>query len=174
MARRGAIHSSLRRGWKNQKVCLYHGTLHAFVESITKRIDLHLCDRTADFGRGFYTTTRLDQARKWAAKRSRFVAESSPAVVAFEVDRNKLAPLESIWFVRGRPDAEDYWRLVTHCRDGGADHARSGASKWYDVAVGPVAAVWEQRIAFSDLDQISFHTARAVRILDKAMKWVPP
>ena len=174
MARRGAVHPLLRPGWKNQKVRLYHGTLNAYVESITKRIDLRLCDRTADFGRGFYTTTRLDQAQKWAAKRSRFVAESSPAVVAFEVDRNKLASLQSIWFVRGRPDADDYWRLVTHCREGGADHARSGASKWYDVAVGPVAAVWGLRIAFSDLDQISFHTARAARILDKSRKSVLP
>jgi hypothetical protein len=172
MARRSAIPNSLRRGWKNQKVSLYHGTLHAYVESIMKRIDWRLGDANADFGRGFYTTTRFDQAKKWAARRSRFVAESSPAVVAFEEDRNKLAALESIWFVLGRPDADDYWSLVTHCREGGADHARSGASKWYDVAVGPVAAVWTRRIAFSDLDQISFYTAKAVRILDKCTKWV--
>jgi len=94
-----------------------------------------------------------------------------PAVVQFTVDRNKLAELDTVWFVRGSFDADDFWSLVHHCRHAGGDHRRGlmrrkQPVKWYDVVVGPVAASWRQRLAISDADQASFHSAAATGLLN--------
>jgi len=80
-----------------------------------------------------------------------------------------LAGLESIWFVRGDAQAEEYWSFVHHCRTGG-DHARAG--QWYDIAIGPLASSWRSRLTFLGADQISFHTTGAERILNASGRHV--
>ena len=120
-----------------------------------------------DFGRGFYTTTLEHQARSWAWR----VAErygGRPAVVFADVERDALAKLESLAFVRGDFYAEDFWSFVVHCRDVGSDHARdSGEKRNYDLDIGPVAAAWKQRGLMADHDQISFHTPEAESVLNR-------
>src|SRR6266487_482862 len=65
-----------------------------------------------------------------------------------------LAALQCVWFVRGSFDADDFWSLVFHCRTGGGKHARTTNYGWYDVAIGPAAASWRQRLTIHDADQV--------------------
>lgn len=160
--------------WTNQAIALYHGTLDIHAPSIRAGVAVHLGRLYTDFGQGFYTTTVESQARSWAWQlelRNRIAHPGCrAAVVQFDVPRNDLAALEAVWFVRGALDAEDFWSLIGHCRAGMAAHGRAAAPGWYDVAIGPVAASWRRRIAFRDMDQISFHTPKAARVLDASPK----
>jgi len=160
--------------WSDQDILLYHGTTDGFASAIVATgISLARCRTATDFGRGFYTTTNLDQAWDWARSTSLRIVGSTPGVIRFNVSRDKLASLESIWFVRGDRSADDYWSLVCHCRSGGADHARGLRNGWYDLAIGPLASSWRRRtIARSDGDQIGFHTRRAVTMLGGSPKQV--
>ena len=132
MARKPLI--ATPRVWTNQPVALYHGTIDRHVPSILAGVDATKGRRFAHFGRGFYTTTLERQARTWAWELSRQRPGSYPAVVRFDADRNALATLEAMWFVRGSYDAEDYWSLVFRCRSRGGNHGR-GASGWYDTVM---------------------------------------
>jgi hypothetical protein len=121
-----------------------------------------------DFGPGFYTTTVEGQAKSWAwviaaANAVGGTLGSAGAVVRLEVDRDALAGLESIGFIRGDYDAEDFWSLVFHCRGGALGHARPAAA-YYDVAYGPVASFWMQRNVMNGRDQISFHASTCMPI----------
>jgi hypothetical protein len=160
--------------WRNQPVVLYHGTTVGAAEAILAdgvTIEGRRSDR--DFGAGFYTTTLQRQARHWAWRRVEQEAGTEPAVVRFEVDRDELARLESLAFVRGDYEAEDFWSFVVHCRTQRTRHARlSGVP--YDVVSGPVTAFWDQRATMPDSDQVSFHTAEAVRVLNTSGRAVLP
>jgi hypothetical protein len=160
--------------WHNQDLLLYHGTLDTHVVSINAGINLGLGRVRADFGQGFYTTTVEGQARSWARKmlqRSLLMPRPRPAVIRFTVRRDDLAGPASLWFVRGVQRAVDYWSLVAHCRTGGAAHGRAANPGWYDIVIGPVAgARWRRRVIIPNSDQVSFHTAGAVQILNAANK----
>jgi hypothetical protein len=161
--------------WTNQRITLYHGTVLSTAQTIlSSGIKLSRSSRFSDFGRGFYTTTLLGQAESWAWSVSRQRSGSEPAVIRFEVDRDAVARLDSLWFVHGGRDADEFWSLVHHCRAGGRAHGRTKKQGWYDVVVGPVAAFWLQRLAIHDADQISFHTHRAVRLLDGSDQQIVP
>src|SRR5262249_49794225 len=109
--------------WTNQNVLLYHGTLDVHVASIRGGVNPALGRAATDFGREFYTTTVERQARSWAFSLSKRRPGTRPAVLRFDVSRDDLAGLDSIWFVRGNPDADDFWSLVVYCRTGGIAHA---------------------------------------------------
>lgn len=158
--------------WSNQPIVLYHGTWSSAASSIATRILLSRSHRLTDFGRGFYTTTLWTQAVTWAYGRVA-ITGGQPAVVWFEVSRDKLASLDTLSFVRGDFSAEDFWSLVFHCRTGKSGHRRPQKT-WYDVVYGPVAAFWKQRLAIHDVDQISFHTEIAVNVLNNGNKGVIP
>lgn len=166
--------------WTGRPIPLYHGTTDVHVASILRRVDPQAGRRHTDFGRGFYTTTNLQQAWRWAGgatgtheMRSR---HAQPAVVRFELDRQHFARLGWLCFVRGDVNAEDYWSLVWHCRRTGGDHNRTTNNGWYDVVFGPVATDWAmKRTAGPDADQLSFHTPRAAALLDASNpREVPP
>jgi hypothetical protein len=94
-------------------------------------------------------------------------------VVGVDVDRDQLARLDHLAFVRGEPEAEDYWSFVIHCRSGAPDHGRAAhPSRFYDVVIGPVSAFWQQRLAIAGSDQISFHTDAAERVLNSSERVV--
>jgi len=166
--------SSPRR-WGNQHITLYHGTLDIHTASIMKGVDLRYAREDTDFGKGFYTTTLNRQALRWAWQLSGQVDGTKPAIIQFEVNRDELASLDIICFVRGDFEADDFWSLVFHCRTDQDHHGRGKADGWYDLAIGPVAARWKHRVAFSrangsdfDADQVSFHTPRAVKLLNQS------
>ncbi len=99
----------------------------------------------------------------------------------FVLPRQELAVLESLqFFVRGSYDDEDYWSFVQHCRQNPAPpgappylsvppnvHRPVPLAPWFDIVAGPVALSWQQRQLAADSDQISFHTAKAIAVLDR-------
>jgi hypothetical protein len=153
--------------WGNGPLTLYHGTDERSIESIRRTgIDLSFGRELLDFGPGFYVTTSEAQSRVWAEQKVDFArsAHGDPRVLRFLVPRDHLAELECLWFVRGSADALDFWSFVTYCRNGGLTHART---TWYDIVIGPVARNFRKRTILNpDSDQISFHTDRAVKLLD--------
>jgi hypothetical protein len=161
--------------WTNQRLILFHGTLSVHAATIVSSgVNVTLGRPYTDFGQGFYTTTVEQQARSWAWQLSLRRRGTFPAVVRFDVDRDQLASLQSLWFVRGSFNADDYWSLVFHCRRGGAAHGRAVNNGWYDIVVGPVAASWRTRLTIHDADQISFHTPPAAALLDASNPTVLP
>ncbi len=160
--------------WINQDLVLFHGTIDRFEASILTDIDVSKGLWERDFGRGFYMTTSLAQARAWAWRTSQRYPGSLPSIVSVTVDRDSLAKLESLSFVRGAVDAHDYWSFVRGCRTPGADHGRSIKQGWYDVVVGPVSRDWRMLDAFPDADQFSFHTRRAANLLNRSPRSVVP
>ena len=158
--------------WTNGPLVLYHGCDHISADSIMTPVlpnqhGIHLTQSRAltDFGRGFYTTTSLHQAKNWANSRCRRQIHTASSwlatVLSFRVDRNRLAALQTLCFVTESSNT-DYWDLVHHCRAGGF-HLLMGHNN-YDVVFGPVS-LWPQRLVIKDCDQISFHTPHGLLIL---------
>jgi hypothetical protein len=159
--------------WTNQYLVLYHGTVDASATAIVSGPILTVFGRThTDFGPGFYTTTLLRQAHTWASQIAATKPGTHPAVVELTVSRHALATLESLAFVRGDFDAEDFWSLVHYCRSGATDHGRHRllSAAYYDLVYGPVAAFWNQRMSIADADQVSFHTPAAESVLNSSLR----
>lgn len=158
--------------WNNPAIVLFHGTTQNHVASIQAGVNVAAGKPSCDFGRGFYTTTSVQQARRWA--RSMGVRHNQlPAVIRFAVDRDALAALNFLAFVRKDIHALDFWNLVRHCRLGYAH--RPVNPTMYDVVVGPVAMRWKGAlVAFRDYDQFSFHTNAAAALLDLSNPGVVP
>jgi hypothetical protein len=155
--------------WTDQDIVLYHGTLDVNVASILNAVDLAQCRHLTDFGRGFYTTTNRQQAQRWAIGLELQSSTGVAAVVQFTLERNDLAALDCLFFVRGGPNAIDFWSFVQYCRTTTADHNRAH-TQWYDIVVGPVTGSWKKQTVIPDGDQISFHTPRAAAVLDGSQK----
>jgi hypothetical protein len=154
--------------WIDQDMLLYHGTVDLFVPSILNAVDETRGNPLRDFGRGFYTTTRLDKALDWATVKARRIG-GVVAVVEFAVSRGDFSSLECLCFVRGDPQAMDYWSFVQYCRTIRGDHNRSQTA-WYDVVAGPVTGTWRRQTIIPDTDQISFHTPAGAALLDRSGK----
>jgi hypothetical protein len=158
--------------WDGERVTLYHGTVERHAASVLAGVDLRFARAQQDFGRGFYTTTLLRQAMFWADRLARYGrVPNRPAVIAFDISLDELARLDTLAFVRGEFEADRFWSLVWNCRQDGADHGRDSNSGWYDVVIGPVAAAWRQRTPMAGYEQLSFHTARAVALLNRSRSW---
>lgn len=153
--------------WNNPDITLYHGTTAPSADSILDRIVASELKDSADFGRGFYTTTNLVQAQLFASPRARRRPKHA-AVVKFVVSRDELSRLESLWFVRAASDTKDFWNLVRACVEGGKSNR--GATGWYDLVVGPVSGGYRNRRVWENYDQISFHTQKAFLVLDNSKK----
>ena len=148
---------------------MYHGCDDVSASSISKSgVSLANCKPLADFGRGFYTTTNVAQAKNWANLKCRALRRSGKkaiaSVIRFDVDRDKLALLEFLGFVTENSNP-DFWEFVRTCRQNRppAQHRRAG-NTYYDVVFGPVA-LWQQTHVIKDCDQISFHTFRGIECL---------
>jgi hypothetical protein len=156
--------------WNNGPLVLYHGCDDASASNINGNgINLTLCQPLTDFGRGFYTTTSLVQAKNWANARCRALLAKSgirrtATVIRFDVDRNQLAALDFLGFVTENSNP-DFWDLIRACRRNSppAQHLRA-RNAYYDVVFGPVT-LWPQTLVIKDCDQISFHTAQAIQLL---------
>lgn len=104
---------------------LYHGSNVGVREPVLMPLV-----RALDFGRGFYVTTNLDQAAKWARTSVLRRGEGVATVSCFEFDEGMLAGLRHLHF--SGPNAE-WLRFVSRNRNQGIDD--SGC----DVVSGPVA-----------------------------------
>lgn len=156
--------------WTNPDLLLYHGTTERGATGImTAGVLLAESTRRTDFGRGFYTCTSRLQAERWARTKALSDTPSTrPAVVSFAVERDALADLQALGFVRSAVDAEDYWQFIAHCRLGNPQHGRNKSGGYYDVVFGPVMkGNYSQRMTHTGYDQVSFHTERAIQILSR-------
>lgn len=154
--------------WIDQDLVLYHGTVDGDASSILVSVDETKGGLLKDFGRGFYTTSRLDKAFSWAKVKSQRKG-GTPAVLEFTISRNELAQLDVLFFARSDPHAVDYWSFVKYCRTILGDHNRRH-EPWYDAVSGPVTGTWKRQTVIPDTDQLSFHTPRAVAVLDRSRK----
>jgi hypothetical protein len=154
--------------WSNQNIVLYHGTLAAYAQGIRTKVQVAFGKPNKDFGPGFYLTTRLHQARDWADRKAaeKPADTAAPAVVQITVSREALAGLQTLAFVQGDFDAEDYWRFVHYCRDGAVDHGRPFPQIYYDVVYGPVSKFQNQRTIYANFDRVSFHTPATEEVLN--------
>ena len=152
--------------WNDQNILLFHGTSDLWTPSILLAVDLSKARPLTDFGRGFYTTTNLDQARRWAKTVAR-IWGGSPAVIEFNLERNVMAQVECLFFIRGEPSAVDYWSFVQWCKTIQGSHNRMYKAGYYDIVAGPVPGDWKKQTVIRDSDQVSFHTHAAVDILNQ-------
>jgi hypothetical protein len=157
--------------WLDQDIVLYHGTTDVHVQAVLHAVDETKGNGQKDFGQGFYTTTRADKALDWAIRKAH-VAGGDAAVVRFTVERNDLADLATLFFVRGEPNSVDFWSFVQYCRTVGVGggHNRLYVAGWYDLVAGPVTGTWKRQTVIADADQISFHTSQAVGVLNNSVK----
>jgi len=153
-------------GWPYPMV-VYHGCDQAAAASIPNgHIDPARGRWRADFGRGFYVTTSLHQAKNWANQRVRRLPRASratAAVLEFHIDRSALASEPDCVFLL---DSADYWSLVTTCRTAlppgpGQPYRPPHA---FTLVWGPVA-LWPQRLVIAACDQMSVHDQSAANSL---------
>jgi Protein of unknown function (DUF3990) len=166
--------------WDNGPIMLFHGTNTAshtgaatFKSTFKYRVDWALCRKDTDFGRGFYTTTSLHQATQWANNSVRRQTlsrgiQSTALILMFQADRDEIAGLDVLSFVRATPD---YFQFIDYCRSLAAPHGRKSppnqkppTQPHYDVVFGPVS-LGKQHLVIHDSDQVSFHTTRAFQCL---------
>ena len=146
---------------------LYHGSTVA-----VRKPSLRPGRPNADFGKGFYTTSVLEQAVRWAhIKREREDAERA-VVSVYEFDEALLESPD--WKIRRFTGADEPWLIfVTDCR--------KSRPHDYDMVQGPVANdivfttvnLFESGVlsaeaailhlkAYKTYDQLSFHTKRVM------------
>jgi hypothetical protein len=141
-------------GKADELIDLYHGTSREAAMEIRKRgIDLSKSREGLDFGAGFYTTTDLRQAQKWAAR-----AADGGDVLHFQVSSRQLSSFRSL-----SPVGSDWESFVRANRSGSALHN-------YDVVTGamlgnPVAFARGAR-AEAWGQQTSFHTQSVIDLLN--------
>lgn len=148
---------------------IYHGGFLAISEP-----KILVTNRTMDFGRGFYTTTSFDQAKKWALiKKDRFQHEKA-IVSIFEMDNTifKIAELKSKVFHNANEEWLDF--VIQNRQNINFDYD-------YDVVMGPVAndniyaslnlyedgflskkELMVELMTWKYIDQICFHTEKAL------------
>ena len=160
--------------WDNPALRRYHGTTRKAAEEIAAgQISVEAGLNNKDFGRGFYTTTVLAQAKEWARGTPvRKGKMERPAVACLEVSRIKLSELGFMGFVVADKASEDFWSFTRYCRRQ-PPHRRPGRTKAvtsHDVIFGPLVWSWQSRVIFPGRDQVSFHTKRAESFLNKHVK----
>ncbi|GHT33745.1 hypothetical protein FACS189434_08670 [Bacteroidia bacterium] len=104
---------------------LYHGS-----DILIEYPKLVVQPRGLDFGAGFYTTTKLEQAEKFAKIVSRRNATDTPVVSVYEFDESALNKLKVLSFVA----ADNAWFDFVI-----ANRAKKNTDDNFDIVTGPVA-----------------------------------
>ena len=154
---------------------LYHGS-HIEV----KNPKILTSSRVGDFGRGFYTTSSLEQARRWAQIRAMQENQSSGIVTAFDVPDHLFIHPELQ--IKNFENADEVWLdfVLANRRDVDFEHE-------FDLVRGPVAddrvyvclnmledgladreTVIKKLKTYVLADQVLFHTAKSLLFLEYA------
>ncbi|KAF0236266.1 MAG: hypothetical protein FD181_2837 [Prolixibacteraceae bacterium] len=151
---------------------LYHGS--------TKKVEkpsYTSCRSNTDFGKGFYTTTNLEQAVKWAKLKLQRAGKGHAIVSVFEVEDALFERANAFKILQFAGPDKPWLDFVMANRKGlQVVH--------YDIVFGPVAndrlyatlALYEQGILSADaaieqlkthllFDQVSFHSQEAMNAL---------
>ena len=133
-----------------------------------------LSQRMLDFGRGFYTTTKKEQAESWAKTKSlRFGTAKSGIISEYSIKKEVFT--EGKYCIKIFPEASEEWlKFIIKNRREIVNHK-------YDIVKGPVAndklyttiSLFESGILSMEetikrlkvhklFDQISFHTEKSL------------
>lgn len=107
------------------KLTSYHGSNLAVQSPHLLKIQ-----RALDFGKGFYTTSDFDQARKWAERTARIRGEGEAVVSCYEFPDDAFDTLSVLCFEK----ADAAWLDYVAKNRKGADTTGD-----YDLIIGPVA-----------------------------------
>lgn len=149
---------------------LYHGSLVA-----VKKPNVSRGRSTVDFGKGFYTTTSFEQARKWADLKRKRSSSSRAIVSEYETPDDILNGRYATLNFTG--PTKDWLDFVVKNRRGLGDEK-------YDLTMGPVAndqlyatiRLYEQGVVTAEaaiemlkshvlFDQLAFHNQDAANEL---------
>jgi hypothetical protein len=152
---------------------LYHGTLSPDVA----QPDLSKCRSKTDLSRGFYTTTSVEQARKWAILRKNRFHSKDAYIAEYEIDDVVFSSKKyKIRFFNGA--TKEWLEFVFNNRKGieteqfdmvmgpVANDALYATLLLYEQGVLSVEATIEQLKTHALFDQLSFHTQRAIETLN--------
>ena len=160
---------------------LYHGS-HIEV----KNPKIITSSRIGDFGRGFYTTSNLEQARRWAQIRAIQENQPSGVVTVFDVPDHLFGHPELQ--IKSFENANAVWLdfVLANRKDVDFDHE-------FDLVCGPVAddrvyvclnmledgladreTVIRKLKTYVLADQILFHTAKSLLFLEYAATEIVP
>ena len=104
---------------------LYHGS-----NLIVDSPHLLKTQRTLDFGRGFYTTSDFEQAKKWAQRTVKIRESGKACVSCYELNEDKLESLKIFRFTEPNLEWLDY---VSNNRK------NNDVEDGWDLLIGPVA-----------------------------------
>ena len=104
---------------------LYHGSNMA-----VKAPQLLTSDRRLDFGMGFYLTSSLEQAERWAELTTKRRGSGVPTVTVYEFDESKLARMKLLKFEKANKKWLEY--VV-------ANRENTVNDEKFDIVIGPVA-----------------------------------
>ena len=160
---------------------LYHGS-HIEV----KNPKILISSRVGDFGRGFYTTSSWEQARRWAQIRAIQENQPSGVVTVFDVPDHLFSHPELQ--IKSFENANDVWLdfVLANRKDVDFNHE-------FDLVCGPVAddrvyvclnmledgladreTVIRKLKTYVLADQILFHTAKSLLFLEYAATEIVP
>ena len=104
---------------------LYHGS-----NMVVSNPQILVSDRRLDFGEGFYLTSSLEQAERWAQLTTERRGVGQPTLNVYTFDESALSTLKVLRFAKANKKWLDY---VVANREN-----RLGVQKW-DLVIGPVA-----------------------------------
>ena len=150
---------------------VYHGSLHQ-----VKKPNVEKGRPSTDFGKGFYTTTNVEQTKQWALKKLKTAKGEVKAIVnIYEVDDN-LLDNEKFNIKKFDSPNEEWLNFVINCR--------RSIPHDFDILFGVVAndkiyttiTLYEAQVLTAEetvarlkvdeyYNQISFHTQDAVNEL---------
>lgn len=113
-----------------------------------------------DFGRGFYTTTNYNQAKKWAKRQD----SNGGVIIEFNIPKNEIASLNSKVF----ESADTEWESFVIS-------SRKGIQNDFDIIAGPMLANPVNVLNGAESpksigQQIAFNTQKAIILLNKYIK----
>lgn len=150
---------------------VYHGSTQQ-----VKHPSLTKCRKATDFGRGFYTTTNLEQASKWAKLKMNRAQTEIAIVSIFEIPDNLIQD-ENFKTKHFNGATKEWLEFV-------ANNRKNIETEEFDLIMGPVAndslyatlSLYEQNILSAEaaieqlkthklFNQLSFHSKKAIQEL---------
>ena len=126
---------------------LYHGS------TVTvKSPNIQKGRKATDFGKGFYTTTNFEQAKKWAILKRNREHGKKAVVSVYEVPDNILDREFSVLRFEGA--TKEWLEFVVNNRRGKGKNS-------YDLIMGPVEMLKTHKL----FNQLSFHTVKVIPLL---------
>ena len=103
---------------------VYHGS-----NAVVEKPDILHSYRPLDFGKGFYVTTNLEQAKQWAIRKSLIIGKGTPLINSYQM-KEDWAHLQAKTFSE---DLIEWIDFVCDCRDG------KDVYQQFDLITGRVA-----------------------------------